>query len=934
MGGAGGAGSGGAGAGGSGAGGATGTGGSAGTGGAGGTGTGGATGAGGATGTGGTGGSGGGGATGTGGASGTGGSAGTGGAGGSGAGGASGTGGAGGGTCSAAATPAFNVCAGVRCDTPPADACVNSATLRHYDVAGICAGGACQYPFRDSACSGGCTGGICQGDACGAIMSCNMPAAPTCTDASTLSVPPVLGTCASNACSYTPAQISCSTGCLSGSCLRESDVTDKNLFDYTNTTSTAFALDAGNQPRFATCDLGTLHYRYRSAIGWRTVTVDSNLGSACEVAMTVDASNHARLAYRNATIGQVRYAEETAPETFSLDVPVFADGSSLGLTSTPSGDPLIGYVTGASVGARDLSVVTRSAGSWTPQMVAGHQQYPAIGGFTQVAVAADGTIHVVAGSNFHASGTLAADALYARGRRGTWDVHVIKTSLIGKHVLMLDAAGNPTVLARSLPVASSASYVDTLWTFDSAGATLIAEHAFGGVEQIGDVPPSLLANAFGETRIAYPKTGAAIHRLSWEIWAPLGGVASFVDAAVGSDRVPRYLVQSTTTTSKIYDLAEPICHPSCTLNECGPDGCGGNCGVCANCIGCGEDGHCAVFPSERITPLPGGGPGAAFAAAAILLPDGRLNVPADLQGLSPSLLGTTGSWATGPTVPGTLYSGAGQIYSVTPTGIVYRWDGASYHLVTNLGLPVSSFSADVDAAGQLHIAYVSPNPPPTQGTNAQSIYHVRVALDGTVGPTETVFSAAGISFHLSQPLVVAGAADVAHLFYAQSQFNVGTGNFDHESTRYAIFTGGRWTETLAPGSLYFSSGEVDAQGTLWVVMGAYANTSLFGYAIRTSDGTWTYPSFSGAAFTSQAAPASAFYKLPSGQIIAFGGFSGPSPTFYRLDTAARQWSTWFQPPTTLGKVWVFDAQGTLHLFGVESESGISHLRHWWLTPPP
>jgi hypothetical protein len=894
--------------GGSGAGGASGAGGSAGTGGtgAGGSGTGGS----------GAGGSGAGGASGTG-----------------GAGGAGGMGGAGGGSCSSAAMPPLNVCAGVRCNQPPADACVDGGTQRHYDVAGICVGGACQYPFRDSACSGGCSGGTCAGDACGSVMSCNTPAAPTCADASTLTVPPVLGTCPSSACSYAPAQVSCSTGCLNGSCLRESDVTDKGLFDYTNTSALAFALDAGNQPRFATCDQGTLHYRYRGATGWRTTTVDSALGSSCEVVMTVDASNHAHLAYRNSTVGQVRFADETAPETFGMDVAVFSDGYGLSLAFTPSGDPVIGYVTGTSVGARDLSVVTRRASSWTPQTVAAHQQYPSIGVLSQTAIAADGSIHVVNGTAFHSSGMLAPDALYARERGGAWDLHVIKTSLIGKRALMLDGAGNPTVLARSMPVASSASYADTLWTFDSGGTTLMAERAFGGVEQNGDVPPSLLPNAFGETRIAYPKTGAAIHRLSWEIWTPLGGVASFVDVGVGSDRVPRYVVPSTTTSNKLYDLAEPICHPNCTLNECGPDGCGGNCGVCANCIGCGEDGHCAIVPSERVTPLPGGGPGTAAATAALLMPDGRLTVAADLQNLSPSLLGTTGSWNSGPTVPGALYSGGGQVYSVTPTGIVYRWDGASYHLVTNLGLPVYSFSADVDAAGQLHVAYVSPNPPPTQGTNAQSIYHVRIAVDGTVGPTETVFSAAGISFHLSQPTVVAGAADVAHLFYAQSQYNVGTGNFDHESTRYAIFSGGRWTETLAPGSLYFSGGVVDAQGTLWAVMGAYANTSLFGYAIRTSDGTWTYPGFSGTAFTSQAAPASAFYKMPSGQIIAFSGFSGPAPTFYRLDTAARQWSTWFQPPTTLGKVWVFDAQGTLHLFGVESESGIAHLRHWWLAPP-
>ena len=153
----------------------------------------------------------------------------------------------------------------------------------------------------------------------------------------------------------------------------------------------------------------------------------------------------------------------------------------------------------------------------------------------------------------------------------------------------------------------------------------ITRAVLASTELTTDFPPSLAPNAFGETRVVYPKTGVALHRLSWQTWSPYPGMANFADVRVGSDHVPRYLVQTTLTSAKIYDLAQPICHQNCQQNECGPDGCGGNCGVCANCAGCGEDGHCIILPSERIAPQPGGG-GAGNAAlpGAWLMPDGQI----------------------------------------------------------------------------------------------------------------------------------------------------------------------------------------------------------------------------------------------------------------------------------------------------------------------
>jgi hypothetical protein len=164
-------------------------------------------------------------------------------------------------------------CAGVPmvCDTPPAQVCTSTTTLRTYDKTGSCNGGLCVYAQHDVTCgSGGCVNNACQTDPCSGVtcstapsvcyaspgtcsggscsypfhdgascddgnacttgdscssgvcvgvpMACNTPPSPTCTAPSTLEIYAPDGTCSAGQCSYLPSFVTCTTGCAGGQC--------------------------------------------------------------------------------------------------------------------------------------------------------------------------------------------------------------------------------------------------------------------------------------------------------------------------------------------------------------------------------------------------------------------------------------------------------------------------------------------------------------------------------------------------------------------------------------------------------------------------------------------------------------------------------------------------------------------------------------------
>jgi hypothetical protein len=122
-----------------------------------------------------------------------------------------------GGLCAnGACVPPTDPCAGVTCDTPPADTCTGS-TRHHYPAAGTCDGSSgtaqCVYTPADTDCAAtdqACSGGACVDPCVG--FACTTPPASDCTNGVfTSHASP--GTCSAPggvpACTYAPTMIDC-----------------------------------------------------------------------------------------------------------------------------------------------------------------------------------------------------------------------------------------------------------------------------------------------------------------------------------------------------------------------------------------------------------------------------------------------------------------------------------------------------------------------------------------------------------------------------------------------------------------------------------------------------------------------------------------------------------------------------------------------------
>ena len=109
------------------------------------------------------------------------------------------------------------------------------------------------------------------------------------------------------------------------------------------------------------------------------------------------------------------------------------------------------------------------------------------------------------------------------------------------------------------------------------------------------------------------------------------------------------------------------------------------------------------------------------------------------------------------------------------------------------------------------------------------------------------------------------------------------------------------------------------------------------HAFRTPDGQWTVPGLQTTTtpwtFTSRKLPLfMSWLPSPTGPMYGQGG-SSTATNFYRIDPTA---DTVTQILANLVEVdiAVIDTAGTLHLFGVESPSGVENLRHGWRTATP
>lgn len=109
-------------------------------------------------------------------------------------------------------------CAGVNCNTPPANTCADATNLTVYNPTGTCAGGQCQYTSSATECAFGCANDSCTGDPCVGV-SCNSPPANYCADTTTLAVYDAPGSCDNGSCAYSTHTEFCANGCVNGACM-------------------------------------------------------------------------------------------------------------------------------------------------------------------------------------------------------------------------------------------------------------------------------------------------------------------------------------------------------------------------------------------------------------------------------------------------------------------------------------------------------------------------------------------------------------------------------------------------------------------------------------------------------------------------------------------------------------------------------------------
>ncbi len=113
---------------------------------------------------------------------------------------------------------ACDPCKGVKCDSPPADVCLDVDTLTEYNSTGTCSKGNCSYQSQETECEYGCAEAACSPFSCQDVV-CEDPPADTCQDDDTLLVYESPGTCTAAGCEYASQTVDCEQGCAQGACL-------------------------------------------------------------------------------------------------------------------------------------------------------------------------------------------------------------------------------------------------------------------------------------------------------------------------------------------------------------------------------------------------------------------------------------------------------------------------------------------------------------------------------------------------------------------------------------------------------------------------------------------------------------------------------------------------------------------------------------------
>ena len=110
-------------------------------------------------------------------------------------------------------------CAGVVCNRPPARYCAGSSLVVWGDTGRCSDHGECYYVSDVVQCESGCEQGRCVEDDRCARTSCVSPPANYCLDLATLVAFEAFGTCSEGACQYDSSEIACPGGCVAAKCV-------------------------------------------------------------------------------------------------------------------------------------------------------------------------------------------------------------------------------------------------------------------------------------------------------------------------------------------------------------------------------------------------------------------------------------------------------------------------------------------------------------------------------------------------------------------------------------------------------------------------------------------------------------------------------------------------------------------------------------------
>ncbi|MBX7101859.1 MAG: hypothetical protein K1X89_29355, partial [Myxococcaceae bacterium] len=486
------------------------------------------------------------------------------------------------------------------CTTPPQSSCA-AGTAHQYAPTGTCSAGTCSYAVVDVSCPSGCSGTACAAPTCGAA-TCNAPPAATCVSSSTLQFAAAIGGCDAGQCDYARRTIVCSEGCFNGACLPGSWESEQLQYDW-SWDSVAMAVDPLDRVHLVGCAPGgTVEYFGETASGWIRETVDPNLGTGCEVAITLK-NGQPLLAYYEPTNKDLRYAERTGPNTWTKQLVSSAGdvgrGPSIALNA--NGAPVISYNSSSGSG-----VATKTGTGWTLSPILG-----ADGLRSQVLLDDLGRLHVLFGEEYSYKITNQSNdqpsAWHAVSSDAGWNLTELDSdALIGPRSMARIPGGVQILYGaqRRLSTSAAEELRRAWYTTGPQRDELVHRYASlielpthpGGFFDVGEEP----GIAYGTFDLQRRNHGH--YREVFDAGPELHVILDVLPGPSGRGRV--------LTTTHLYNpryenqiVREPVCVPACSGKACGDDGCGGVCGHCAAGSSCAPDGTCGGWAWTEV-PLP------------------------------------------------------------------------------------------------------------------------------------------------------------------------------------------------------------------------------------------------------------------------------------------------------------------------------------------